>query len=178
MYTVRAGSPNFDRGGTVIPIKKAMLHPWRRKANDDYDLAILEFRFKVRFSDIIKPVRLPKQDEPVPDGIKGTASGWGSMSAIVTVLSDNLRAITVPVMPKPICRRDYWGIDISDRQFCAGYMNGGRDTCNGDSGGPFVIDDKLYGIVSWGFQCARPGSPGVYTSIPALRDYIRINTGV
>ncbi|CAH1378763.1 unnamed protein product [Tenebrio molitor] len=56
---------------------------------------------------------------------------------------------------------------------CAGVDGGGKDACQGDSGGPLVIDNVLAGIVSWGNGCGREGYPGVYSSVPALRDYIK-----
>ena len=52
-------------------------------------------------------------------------------------------------------------------------------TLQGDSGGPFVCrlpgqeNWKLFGATSWGYGCADPGNPGVYTQIVHYLDWIQ-----
>ena len=66
-----------------------------------------------------------------------------------------------------------------DKEFCAGYLRGGKDACRGDSGGPAVKIERnratLVGVVSWGFGCARPYLPGVYAEVTYYIDWIKEN---
>ena len=55
-------------------------------------------------------------------------------------------------------------------------MQGEKDACKGDSGGPLACNQKLCGVVSFGFRCAEPGYPGAYASVAALRNWIKENT--
>ena len=74
------------------------------------------------------------------------------------------------------------GVRISAEQICAGDpMGRKRDSCQGDSGGPLIkvaVNGCPYqvGVVSWGFGCARPGVPGIYTRVSAYADWIRETT--
>ena len=70
---------------------------------------------------------------------------------------------------------------ITENMICAQEV--GRDVCHGDSGGPLAVEgqDGSYfqiGVVSWGWGCAMPGYPGVYTSITALLPWLKKNIRV
>ncbi|TRY84523.1 hypothetical protein DNTS_001284 [Danionella cerebrum] len=69
------------------------------------------------------------------------------------------------------CHNSYPGM-ITDTMFCAGYLEGGKDSCQGDSGGPVVCNGELQGIVSWGYGCAQKDNPGVYGKVCVFSQWI------
>ncbi len=104
-------------------------------------------------------------------------TGWGSTVSGGDPV-DTLRAASVPVVADPTCgAQGVYGTDFDpETMVCAGSLDGGVDTCQGDSGGPLEapLEDggyRLVGITSWGFGCAQPDAPGVYSRIagPGLR---------
>lgn len=85
----------------------------------------------------------------------------------------------VPSVNQTECSKAYNNMGgITDRMICAGFKAGGKDACQGDSGGPLVADNKLVGVVSWGYGCAKPDYPGVYSRVAAARDWIRSKTNI
>ncbi len=96
----------------------------------------------------------------------GVVYGWGRQAETDTNKSPLLHKASIPVMANEQCATAYARYDAKS-MFCAGYSEGGIDACIDDSGGPFVVDGRLAGIVSWGIGCARPNTPGVYTRVKA-----------
>ncbi|GHH51981.1 S1 family peptidase [Lentzea cavernae] len=97
-------------------------------------------------------------------GSVGTVYGWGRQAEHDADKSPLLHKAYVPIVPDERCAAIHPRFD-AEAMFCAGYPGGGIDSCVDDSGGPYVIDGRLAGIVSWGVGCARPDTPGVYTRV-------------
>ncbi|KAH7985634.1 hypothetical protein HPB52_025501 [Rhipicephalus sanguineus] len=62
---------------------------------------------------------------------------------------------------------------------CAGYKEGRRDACVGDSGGPMMLNLNgrwtLVGITSAGFGCAQSFQPGIYHQVSMSVDWVIAN---
>ena len=93
-------------------------------------------------------------------------------------MTDILMEVDVPTIPLDKCQEMYSkrpGV-INPSVICAGFEEGVKDSCNGDSGGPLLqfMDGVpvLYGITSWGDGCARSRQPGVYTRVSHFTDWI------
>ncbi|XP_017773891.1 PREDICTED: trypsin-1-like [Nicrophorus vespilloides] len=175
--SIRAGSAALNSGGTVINVKAIHQNPKYNATTVDYDISVLELAKPLSFGSKIKKIDLPNQNENVAIGIKVNCTGWGATTE-GGYLSTKLQVVTVNTIGQRECRDAYGSSAITDRMVCAG-VGGKKDACQGDSGGPLVsLDKKLIGIVSWGYGCARPSHPGVYSRVSALRDYITETTGI
>ena len=93
-----------------------------------------------------------------------------------------LQVVRLPIIPNNQCQKMFHaaGHDkvIRNTFICAGYTDGGKDSCEGDSGGPLMLQGKdsrwtLIGTVSHGIKCAEPNLPGVYMRTQQYLPWIR-----
>ena len=64
-----------------------------------------------------------------------------------------------------------------ESMMCAGYPGGGKDVCNGDSGGPLMCDvdgqPVVFGVTSFGNdKCDDPAYPNVWARVSDHLDFI------
>lgn len=171
--------PHQDRKGAQV-----IAHPRYRPRTLHNDVALLVMLDPVRLGGHVGLVCLPPQGQPF-DRSRCTASGWGKdkfeQDGQYKVI---MKKRDLPVIPNPECqallRKTRLGAHfLLDASFiCAGGKSG-QDTCTGDGGSPLVCptdrDPGRYyqaGIVAWGIDCGRAGTPGVYVSVARYRDWI------
>merc|ERR1712055_1264948 len=131
------------------------------------DISLLKIGTSLKFDSYVAAIPIPTSMET----FSGTAlvSGWGTLTEggqTPTIL----QKVTVPLVSDDACRDAYGASSILDSMMCAG--EAGQDSCQGDSGGPLNCGGKLCGVVSWGYGCARPDYPGVYTEVAYFVDWI------
>ncbi|GFU25105.1 serine proteinase stubble [Nephila pilipes] len=154
-------------------------HPQFDRRTFEYDLALLRFYEPVVFQRNILPVCIPKGNDSYV-GKYATVTGWGRLHEDGP-LPNVIQEVSLPIITNKLCENMYrqagFVEEIPDIFICAGYPNGGKDSCEGDSGGPMVLQEEdgrwvLAGVISWGIGCALPNQPGVYTRITKFAEWI------
>jgi secreted trypsin-like serine protease len=122
-------------------------------------------------------------------GVLSTVAGFGLTAQGASNPPAQMHVAQVPITTDQYCANAYPGglsTVADDGSFdsktmvCAGYPQGGTDTCEGDSGGPLLTPVpaggmRLVAATSFGNGCAQPGKPGVYARLAEgpIRDWIR-----
>ncbi|XP_034938681.1 CLIP domain-containing serine protease 2-like [Chelonus insularis] len=145
------------------------------------DIALLRLSQDVSFTDFIKPICLPN-DENVPQRV--WVAGWGKTESRSD--SDVKLKLALPISDRQACLERYGSASVflGDSQLCAGGQRG-KDSCRGDSGGPLMAVESTrdgfkrwttVGVVSFGpSPCGMQGWPGIYTKISKYTDWILQN---
>ena len=171
---VITGTQRLDGSGRRRNVERIKVHPDWNPNTFDSDIAI--WRLSSRATEI--PLATLAQEDPsTAPGITLLATGWGSTESFPD-LPIRLQQVELPLLATRTCNdRDSYRGMITENMFCAGFEEGGRDTCQGDSGSPLTQKRSgtysvLTGITSWGFGCAEPDLPGVYTRVSNFRKWI------
>ncbi|KAI9999734.1 hypothetical protein NQD34_011577 [Periophthalmus magnuspinnatus] len=152
------------------------------KNHMDNDIALIKLPEPITFNQNVMPICLPSEIHDIITGDTGVVSGYGFSwnRQRGYFMSNKLKYVHLPVVDPETCRqslRDYKSQhsstpipEATSNMFCAGLPDGSKDSCEGDSGGPYALwrNDHYYaaGIVSWGLSCAEMALMG---SIPGFK---------
>ncbi|CAL1274368.1 unnamed protein product [Larinioides sclopetarius] len=182
LYIVKIGDIDLRSTNVTFEIEEIKLHESYQSAYYYDDIAIIRLVRSLPF-DVI-PVCLPEEDMLI-EGDNVMVLGWGDLSYGGRSSNTLQEADGLPVIGNQKCNDKFTRLPgrqfpngITQNMICAGLEEGGVDACQGDSGGPLLREFyknhwALVGVVSFGFRCAEPGFPGVYTRVSAYLPWIR-----
>ncbi|KAK4878216.1 hypothetical protein RN001_010722 [Aquatica leii] len=155
---IRAGSNFTYTGGELVDVIGITQHPKYDIFSIDYDVSVLKLSELVSLG---LPVNLQPSGQEITVGALAVVTGFGALYE-GGASHHQLQKVEVPHIDQSTCN-EVFGNGVTNRMTCFGSLE--KDFCYGDNGGPLVYARNQVGIVSWGYGCARPGYPGVYTKI-------------
>jgi V8-like Glu-specific endopeptidase len=183
---IAAGLDNLSSipGGTVFQVDGIYVHPMfndHDSSTPDSDIALVHLINPVTGGEVIPMYR----GNNSLDGMSAVAIGWGSTcgyhATSCSYRPEQLSEVELPIVDNDTCSaaaKKFSMPSVDETVICAGDGKGGRDTCEGDSGGPLLVnlDNRwvLAGITSAGMvdPCGTPGSYGLYSRVSEFLDFI------
>lgn len=168
------------KDGEHISITEVILHPEWNGEIGAADVALLHL--SQPSTRTVLPLDLAADGNVENRTLRATVIGWGYYEG---GYADTLRQVSLPFFSHDLCRQIYYYYTgdaylVSDGMVCAGYENGGKNVCFGDSGGPLMIPSteapgwKQVGIVSWGtYYCGAAEYPNVYTRVSTYEPWVK-----
>ncbi|XP_043829201.1 LOW QUALITY PROTEIN: plasma kallikrein [Dromiciops gliroides] len=155
--------------------KKIIIHPQYEISETRHDIALIKLEVPMNFTGLQKSICLPLKEDSNMPYTNCWVTGWG-FNQENGEIQNTLQKARIPLIPIEECREKYIKYKVTDQMICAGYKEGGKDACKGDSGGPLSCEYmgiwQLVGITSWGDGCAKKDHPGVYTKVNTYLDWI------
>nr|XP_040038043.1 chymotrypsin-like protease CTRL-1 [Gasterosteus aculeatus aculeatus] len=167
--TVSLGSQNRSGPNVTLRIERTVCHPSYSSWTNNNDICLLKLSSPVDFSDYIYPVCLASAGSTFHTGVSSWVTQPGSLFG-----AEIVQQVNVPIVGNNECRCAYG--QLTENMICAG-------PCQGDSGGPLVTKDGSIWIQSgirslgFGYGCARPNTPGVFTRVSQYQNWISNVTG-
>lgn len=164
-------------GGTVTAVSRQWTHSSYNPRTIDNDIAVLTLAKPVA----AKPIRMTTSGDTTSYASdKATLYGWGRTTSTTQDISETLKTATLSIKSDSTCNtamRSVLGEDdfVEGHMVCAGSAAGTAATgtddgttsaCNGDSGGPLIVNGRIVGVVSWGVEnCVAKGAYSVFSKV-------------
>nr|XP_012640326.1 coagulation factor XI [Microcebus murinus]XP_012640328.1 coagulation factor XI [Microcebus murinus]XP_012640329.1 coagulation factor XI [Microcebus murinus] len=156
-------------------VQEIIVHDQYKTAEGGYDIALLKLETAMNYTDSQRPICLPSKGDRHVTYMDCWVTGWGYRK-LRDKVQNTLQKASIPLVANEECQMRYRRHKITNKMICAGYKEGGKDACKGDSGGPLSCKHdeiwQLVGITSWGEGCAQRERPGVYTNVVEYVDWI------
>ncbi|CAK8672882.1 trypsin-like [Clavelina lepadiformis] len=163
-----------------IQVKSIIKHPLFDDVTCDYDIALLELTEPISLGTPAPGVVCLPDGEFVGEDVTCVTTGWGDGAPVASRM---LLEVQVRTLPWELCDAD--NSNLTERQICAGKVEGGLGPCPLDIGGPLVCQRcdscacQVAGIVlNNGASCGNADTQDRYTRVSFFEDWIRNITGI
>ncbi|CAO1438468.1 unnamed protein product [Diamesa hyperborea] len=147
-------------------------HPSYNTWTFDADIAVIRLSVPFIQTSTFRPI--PRSFSTPFDNQECQLAGWGTIHEDNTRPHPILMRVEIEIINLEVCNgTDSFRGSIPIGFFCAGVMAGGRDACQGDSGGALICNSQIAGIVSFGFGCGRRNFPGAYVDVSQFNHWIQ-----
>ncbi|NWU17029.1 ACRO protein, partial [Cephalopterus ornatus] len=162
----------------VHQIKWLMVHKHEVPVTESYDISLLELDRSVLCSPSVQLSCLLNATLRVLELKSCYVSGCAAQGTFV------LQEAKVQLINTQLWNSRQWHTGrIHIQNLCAGYLEDGNDTWQGDTGRPLICKDNdadffwQVGLTSWGIGCARAKLPSVYISTQSFYRWIQVQMG-
>ncbi|XP_037357842.1 mast cell protease 8-like [Talpa occidentalis] len=170
--TVTLGAHNIRKGENtqqVIPVDRPFPHQDYDAKKAVNDIMLLKLEDKAQLTGAVRTIPLPHPQDWVKPGQVCSVAGWGKMAD--GNYPDTLQEVDLEVQDEQKCKDLFKRMYNNSIELCVGKPNSKKATGVGDSGGPFVCNDVVQGLVSYADQ--RPEVlPRVFTRISHFLPWI------
>lgn len=173
-YTVQIGRHDITddfEDFEEIDVEAEIIHPDFNNIDLNFDFMLIKLAWPSEY----QTINMDDGSMDLSPGRDVTVMGWGA-ECEGGDFSEVLLETEVDIVSNGECRDKYPNGAVTDNMICAARED--RDACQGDSGGPLIVnkgisdEDVQVGIISWGYGCADPDFPGVYSSVKEAYDWI------
>ncbi|KAI2650931.1 Enteropeptidase [Labeo rohita] len=149
----------------VHSIDQVIMHKRYNRRTKESDFALMHLQTPANYTDYVQPICLPDAGAPIEEGRKCFIAGWG-LTAEDGTTADVLQEAVVPLLSNKQCQEWLPEYNFTERMLCAGYAEGGVDTCK-EAGGWVLV-----GVTSFGVGCGRPQRPGAYARVSQFIEWV------
>jgi Trypsin/PKD-like domain len=178
---VGANNPRSGLEGKKYFVSKVIRHENFNPTTLNNDIALLQLSAAINYPNAT-PIRLISKIDSAAGatdpGVMAWLTGYGLTKVSPPTVPTVLQKLQIPIVSNSQAST-VWQ-DIAPSDMMAGYRNGNKDACSGDSGGPLIVPVdsvlKVAGLVSWGSSSCD--TYGAYTRISLFESWISSKTGI
>lgn len=178
---VGANNPRNSLQGKKYYVSEVIPHESFDVSTLENDIALLKLKEPIDYPNAV-PIKLISAKDAAAGatdpGVMSWVTGYGITHVDPVTYPSTLQKVQLPIVSNAQATLVWKKIAATD--IMAGYRNGNKDACTGDSGGPMVVsvngENKLAGLVSWG--SSNCDTYGAYTRLSLFESWITWKTGI